>query len=663
MSNKRITFRQLKRLVMDRPPNEVDPNTHPHLAAALPSAVSHANLESALNGFLCELEISWDDEIRATLRDEFAKLLDVHLSHLPDQGRPPSFIKNRKHLLTRWHKIVRALDHDRSSVNGELTPLQDALKKLIGNASIRSIARAASVPVPSLRRWLDGQVPQPSKAFYLSRLEEHFELDSRQLMNLLPVRIGARPLTPGVDSGPPNKYRSDLSWKVRKRYRLTSKTTPEHVRKEWIGLLRHKTGLSGIASSVSGLLKTTSKLSNALHKGDSRKTWRTRNADPFDVQHHNAWYHILDGLWIPTADRCFNEMASYLGWATYTPDDGGRGMTPDRLTLGLFADKTLLMLHLEWLIERAGTIHGGAGFFVRCAAMLCHPATGYLVTRPDIGQRMGFPSADAWREHLAGVQRWLRKEIEPKLVAAHKVNGRSRDQEKTIGPILAMARPLDALAHIVKKLEASLSSTDGLDEQRAARDVMLVSLLISNPLRALNLKRLTYLPDNTGHLRQTAEGGWKLFIPRFEFKNIHGAAKNRDYDMEIDPAVWPFISRYLRTYRPMFGLNRPELVFVSEKNPAREWKGLNKRFREITRTLLRGSGGIGPHSVRNMYATQVIKQTKGDYIAAAEALHDEPETVKENYWHLINSYADSARRAAVRGSMAILTGEAVPPTA
>ena len=130
--------------------------------------------------------------------------------------------------------------------------------------------------------------------------------------------------------------------------------------------------------------------------------------------------------------------------------------------------------------------------------------------------------------------------------------------------------------------------------------------------------------------------------------------------MDIDPAVWPFITRYVKTYRPIFGLERPELVFVSEKNSTREWKGLNKRFRAITRALLPGCGGVGPHCVRHVYATQVIKQTKGDYMAAAEALHDEPETVKKDYWHMINRYADSARRTAVQGSMAILTGQAGP---
>ncbi len=659
MSTKRITFHQLQRLVADRPRDEVDSTTHPNLATALPSPASHPNLESALKGFLEEREISWDEEIRATLRDEFPKTLEAHLNALRGQGRPTSFLKNRKHLLTRWHKIIRALDHDRASFNRQLTPLQEALRNLIGDTPIKIVAKAANIPAASLRRWIDGQIPQAGKVFYLSGLEEHYGRESGYLTNLLPVRIGARQQTLGVDLGPANKYRNELGDKVKDRYRMTPELTPEHVRNECIGLLRHKTCLGRTVPSVSGLLKNASKLSSALHEGDARKIWRTRVADPFDVTDKNAWYHIIDGLWVPSADRYFSEVASFLGWAQLSPNRGGRGITADQLTLGLFADKALLMQYLDWFVERAGKIHGGAGSFVRFAAMLCHPVTGYLLTRRDISERLGFSSVEAWKVHLTSVQQWLRKEIEPKLKAAHKVSGLSRDTEKSIAPFLAMARPLDVLGQIVNKLEGALAGAEGIDEMRIARDVMLVALLFSNPLRALNLKRLTYTPDNTGHLRRTPEGGWKLLIPRGEFKNIHGAAKDRDYDMEIDPAVWPVITRYMKTYRPMFGLDRPELVFVSEKNPAREWKGLNKRFRSITRTLLRGSGGFGPHSVRHMYATQVIKHSRGDYIAAAEALHDEPETVKENYWHLINSYADSARRAALQGSMAIITGEPI----
>lgn len=662
MSTKRITFRQLQNLVVHRPQDDVDPDTHPHVAAALPAPASHANLESALRGFLEERRVSWDDEVSAILRGEFRTVLDPHLSALRTQGRSARFIKNRKHLLTRWHKIVRALDHDRAICNGDLTPLQVALKQLIGGASLRSVAKAVSIPVPSLRRWVEGQIPQPGKAFYLSRLEEHFELPSGRLTNLLPVRIAPGALAAEGDGRSQNKYRDALRTKVMDRYRLTPKNTPEHVRQEVVGLLRHKTCLGRVAASVSGLLMNDSKLGSALHDGDERKIWRTRHADPVDLDDDNGWYHIIDGLWVPSGDRAFSEIASFLGWARLPLERGGQGLKAEQLTLGLFADKALLVKHLDWAVERAGKIHAGVVYFVRFAAMLCHPVTGYLLTRRDIYLRLNFTSVDAWKEHLTGVQQWLTKEIEPKLVTAHKSSGRSRDTDKAIAPILSMASPLDALAQIVRKLEFSLRSAEGLQEMRMVRDVMLFALLTSNPLRALNLRRLTYLPDNSGHLRHTAEGGWKLFIPRAEFKNIHGAAKNRDYDMEVDPAVWPFITRYIKTYRPMFGLARPELVFVSEENPAREWKGLNKRFSLITKSLIPGSGGFGPHSGRHIYATHVIKQTKGDYLAAAEALHDEPETVKQHYWHLINSYADSARRAAVRGSMAILSGEPSRPT-
>jgi hypothetical protein len=661
MSSKRFTYRQLLHLVTKRPPEEVDPTTHPHLAAELPSPTSNANLESALRSFLEERQIDWDEEIRRTLRSEFTHTVRAHINALRGQERNPSYIKNRKHLLTRWHKILRALDHDRASVIGNLTPLQEALKKLIGSTSVRSVAIAAHIPVASLRRWIDGQIPQRSKVFYLSRLEEHFHLESGELVNLFPMRIGLPNSTPGLESAPRNEYRAGLSRKVKEPFRMTPKVTPAHIREDWIGLMRHKSGLGRALSSVSGLT-TNSTLSRVLKKGDPRITWRTREADPFEVQNGNSWPYILDGVWVPTAGIRFNDLAAYMGWAMQPPEKGGCGMRPDELTLGMFADKTLLMRYLDWHIEHTGKIHGGPIVFLHFVASLCHPVTGYLVTRRELGDRFGCSTTEAWKKYLTEVKEWLRKEIEPKIAAEQRLSGRSRDQEKVIGDILAMARPLDALAEVVKRLERRLSKANGLEELRAARDVMLVALLMSNPLRALNLKRMRYLADNSGHLRRTPEGGWKLFIPRREFKNIHGAAKNRDYDMEIDPAVWPFITRYLKTYRPMFGTERPELVFVSEKNRAREWKGLNKRFRGLTKSLIPRCDGFGPHCVRDIYATQVIKQSKGDYIAAAEALHDDAETVKRSYWHLINRYADSARRAAVQGSMAIFGGEPSSPT-
>jgi len=651
MSSKCITFNQLRCLVVDRPPEEVDPNTHPHLSGALPSISSHANLESALTGFLQERQIPWDQEIRATLRDHFAETLGAHLNVLREQGRPTSFLKNRKHLLTRWRKILRALDHDRAAVTGQLTPLQEVLKKLVGGNSVRKVATATGVPVASLRRWLDGQVPQRGKLFYLSRLADYFNFEAEKLLDLLPLRIGARPETETADPGQDTQ-------KSIKRYRLTPRNTPQHLKDEWIGLLRYKTCLGRVVPSLAGLLKDSSTLGNALQARDRRTIWRTRSADPFELGNPDSWYQVLDGLWVPSASRNFSDAASYLGWASLPPNEGGAGMSFDQLTLGLFADKTLLVRHLDWMVENAGKIHSGPVVFVQFASMLCHPKTGYLVTRHDIAQRMKFKSDEQWEQHLSKMQKWLMTEIWPKLVAAKNLSGLGRDTEKKIKPYLETSRPLDVLARIVQKLEESFAHANGIEELKFARDVALIAIMMSNPLRALNLKRMTYRPDNTGHLRRTPEGGWRLCIPRSEFKNIHGAARDRDYDMEIDPAVWPFVTRYIDIYRSKFGGSRPDLVFVSEKTPDREWKGLNQRFRAITRTSLRRKRGFGPHSVRHLYATQVIKQTRGDFIAAAEALHDAPETVKSNYWHLINSYADSARRAAVQGSMAILAGAA-----
>jgi integrase len=184
--------------------------------------------------------------------------------------------------------------------------------------------------------------------------------------------------------------------------------------------------------------------------------------------------------------------------------------------------------------------------------------------------------------------------------------------------------------------------TGGKSEAIWARDRLLLSLTMSNPLRARNLKELTYKPDNTGHLRKTPVGGWRIFIPKEDFKNVNGAAKTKDYDQAVNESIWPHIDRYLRDYRNVLGGSRPDLVFVSKKTPGREWRALNRRYEKLTRLYMAGCPGTGPHSIRHIVATTMIKNS-GDIAGAAAVLHDEEETVRQHYKHLLPNDADRWR--------------------
>src|SRR5690606_11421548 len=109
----------------------------------------------------------------------------------------------------------------------------------------------------------------------------------------------------------------------------------------------------------------------------------------------------------------------------------------------------------------------------------------------------------------------------------------------------------------------------------------------------------------------------------------------RDYDMPVQSALWPLLEQYLRRYRPLLAAPGNDRVFVSRRQPRGEWKGLNRRYERLTKRYVHGCPGGGPHSIRHIVATTILKQT-GSVIAAAVVLHDREETVREHYARFIS---------------------------
>lgn len=90
--------------------------------------------------------------------------------------------------------------------------------------------------------------------------------------------------------------------------------------------------------------------------------------------------------------------------------------------------------------------------------------------------------------------------------------------------ILQMAQPMDAIADMVQRMRADRPVLDPKAEAIWARDIVLIKLLASNPIRRRNLIHLTWRADNTGELHQREDGSWWLKIHKSRFKNTRGAA-------------------------------------------------------------------------------------------------------------------------------------------
>jgi integrase len=95
-------------------------------------------------------------------------------------------------------------------------------------------------------------------------------------------------------------------------------------------------------------------------------------------------------------------------------------------------------------------------------------------------------------------------------------------------------------------------------------------------------------------------------------------------------------------------------VFVSTDNADQEFDKLDGVIRVWTRKYLENCDGIGPHAMRHILATHIIKTTLGNYFLAAQALHDRPITVEKNYAQFLPRYANAGRFESYSQSMNLL---------
>lgn len=82
---------------------------------------------------------------------------------------------------------------------------------------------------------------------------------------------------------------------------------------------------------------------------------------------------------------------------------------------------------------------------------------------------------------------------------------------------------------------------------------------------------------------------------------------------------------------------------MSSENPNVEWFSLGRRYAVLTKGYVPGCPGVGPHGIRHIVATSIIIET-GDFLLAADTLHDKPATVEKHYAHVLASVGDRGRR-------------------
>lgn len=633
MLSKNLTFSQVKAVMAERAGLD-----------GMPSKKNLSNANAALGDFLERLELSWGMPIGDALRDRFGDLIETYRKELQASGASPGHVRNRAWLLRFWAHLVTTLDHESAVAAKEPIPFTVALRALFaaGGRKKTPTAKEAKISPWALSEWLKGRVPARDQLAALSRLEEVCHKAPGYLSSLLPTRMPSRASMKRDRAPSTNAYRKRQKRLQEDRYTLPLPVMEAHetLNPQWIGVLRDRTQ-SSPRSNASGVTWTPDMV-NQLYDTPKKALadpWRMR---PLKIGEAPRWGSCLDGYDIPTGSKRLKQVRMLLGWASKPVAEGGAGIPLDKLTLALCADHELVRRFTTFRISRNGfPTATDTAFLTTMARLLSEHA--YLPRTPAIGASIGINDPVAWKKHCAEAREeilGMRKSLDSVAVEL------SRDPKEPIKDVLALESPIDALVRGVKKLERDKASYPGLLEKYWARDLLLMTLVMSNPLRAENLSRLTYREDNTGHVRRTPTG-WRIFIPKSEMKNIHGAAEDRDYDQPIDPNTCVYLEQYL-AYRSQFRESDYLFAPSSKRSKKLYWKSksLSERFAGLLqRYVPECPDGSGIHSARHIVATHIVVTT-GDYILAAHLLHDEEETVRKNYAHLLRQFHER-RRAAV----------------
>lgn len=594
-----------------------------------------ANRATALRQFLRTNHVQVEDVVGLEMRPHFLIAIERLVTSLRAEGRSDRSISNTRSALMPWKLAVIADDTLRALENSQPTPFVEVLRRSLAGQPVDPVSRQCGVPRAMLYGWLAGKMPRRSSAMYLRRIESFFGLEGESLLALAGI-TGSTRASQRVGEASPIEYREKLGERSRNEYYLVP-PLDSPLRQQWKMLMRYKT------AAVPTLSRS------------STGRW-TFSALLVVTERPASWFAFLDGVEVPTAKAAWSQTAAYLGWMSLPPDRGGLGMAAgDLQTLAWLAVPDFIEAYLEWLKKRCGGKRTrSTAEFLSLASCLVREKVGFLAQQPVfLGSLPERFRSEKWRE-LCGRQSAyiakLQQAFKPELVSG-------RDSFEPIRSITELPQPLEAIADMVQRMRMDRPIGCATSEAIWARDIFMVKLFVSNPLRLRNMAALTWSrgnvdgkrPTDRGCLYQRTDGSWWLFVPKHLQKNRR-STETRDYDSPVHQSVCGDLERYLLRHRNDLVRWPTDLVFLNRtRDPSRLEKvrrgdyktaapkghsafmEMSKRLFVLTRKYLWKSDGIGSHAFRHLVATAILKTDGGDIKTAALVLNDAEATVAKHY--------------------------------
>lgn len=552
----------------------------------------------------------------------------------------------------------------------------------------RAIVRHGEALDPStIRVWRRGlKSPRVARSFtYLERIEARYRLPNGYFRRLLPnparadaffgltaiksaeQRRLAWHLPHDFASRPPRQRDEILEW-VR-RVVVSGATDYRSFQAEAI---KHRYGLhfatpeSNDEKAISHALSAPAALAAEMR---ALLRFKTTTLTPVGYHRRGVWGE-------DTAEQKVAHLSLLFGALAAAPNDPvrGRGIPFDRLCFALLVVPAVWDWYVRWREQRRGFYTVWEVDMLSLVMGLTSAETGWLRQTPSLADALlpiegllNEADVDGIRRDWPGACSRMRTHAHRRMKEIERVLRVHRDPFEPILPVLEAQSPLAEYRKIADEIVRLMPDARRYPKQaaEALRALLMVRLGLHLGLRQKNLRQLLVrgrgdLPSSDRRLEDLKRGelrwcerdnGWEVFIPAIAFKNADSSFfSGKPFRLVLPDlcGLYGYIDRYLDDGRELLlgGARDPETLFVktakaSSKDASYDqhtfyeaWRWMTQRYGIYNpwtkRGAIRGLLPHGPHNVRDVLATHILKQT-GSFEQASYAIQDTPEIVAKHY--------------------------------
>jgi hypothetical protein len=330
--------------------------------------------------------------------------------------------------------------------------------------------------------------------------------------------------------------------------------------------------------------------------------------------------------------------------------------------------------YVQWRERRRGFYTIWETNMLQVAAALTREGTGWLRQTPRLAERLVLiPGLISTANIVCAKKNWdeanavMHRHAQTRVKEIERVLCVHRDPFEAVLPVLEAESPVLEYRKIVEEIIRFMPNEHRypVSAAESARSILMLRIGLHTGLRQKNLRQLLVCPKDRistperelserriGELRWNFRANaWEVFIPTSAFKNARSSFfSNNPYRLQLPDVgnLYGFLEAYLDRHRArlLHNATDPGTLFVKTVKVTTSsaaydqctfyeaWRWIIQRYGVYNPYTKRGAiEGLlphGPHNIRDVLATHVLKKT-GSYEQASYAVQDTPEVVAKHY--------------------------------